>query len=528
MFRLAYNLGGETRWFLLDRDRVTLGRMAECDLSLSDHTVSRQHAELTRTEEGWSIRDLGARNGVSVNGERIQAARLSSGDVINLGLFQLIFEEELSQKVQMRVPQSGAPLPEGTIVRSLDEVKKMLSAAQEAPAPKANSEAEVGRLARTSRILAVLAEVSSTLLSAESLDQVLQKILEVTFQHLPVQRGVVLLASPEGELLPRAIKQAGKGEEAIQISQTIARKAFEERVAILTQDAQLDDRFQAGMSIRMLGIRSALCVPLSVEGRVIGLLYVDTPLKVKAYGEFELDLLTALAGYAAVAIRQTELRTRLQEEKLAKSRLERYHSPSVVERILAGGESGATMEVRDLEVSILFVDIVGFSTLSEDMPPREVATLLNAYFSRMADVVFEHDGTLDKFIGDAIMAVFGAPISSADHALRAVRCAVGMKAALAEFNAENAGLPKLDFRIGINSGRVVAGDIGSHRRREYSVLGNTVNLASRLQSEVAKPGSIAVGEATAEACGSAFDFERISQVKVKGIKKPVTAYEVKG
>lgn len=530
MYRLSYTVGGESRFLVLNRARITIGRMDENDLVLADHTVSRLHAEIVKTESGWVVRDLGARNGVSVNGARVRESVLSPGDVLTLGLFELHFEEELSERVRIEGTGPASAIPEGTIIRSVDEVRSMLAAAQ-GPAPTAADAEGVNRLARNSRILSVLAEVSSTLLSAQDEGQVLEKIMDVTFQHVPAQRGVLLMADAHtGELAPRVVRQAGGTQEMIQISQTIARKSFEEGVAILTQDAQMDARFQAGMSIRLLGIRSALCVPLQVEDRVLGLLYVDTPLKVKAYGDFDLDLLTALAGYAAIAIRQAELRSRLQEEKMAKSRLERYHSPSVVDRILTGADtSGAyTLDVRELEVTILFADIVGFSTMAEDMAPRDVALMLNAYFSRMTDVIFQHDGTLDKFIGDCIMAVFGAPLSAPDHAARAVRCALGMRKALAEFNAERAGGPPLDFRIGINTGRVVAGDIGSVRRMEYSVLGNTVNLASRLQSGVAAPGQIAVGEATWEACKDLFRFEQISKVKVKGLSRPVTAYEVQG
>ncbi len=531
MYRLSYKVAGEHRFLVLNRERFTIGRMDENDLVLQDHTVSRNHAELLLRPEGWYIRDLGARNGVSVNGQLVKESVLAEGDTVTLGLFELKFEQELSEKVQLKSGGQVLPIPEGTIIRSVDEIRNQLQAASMVQPAGADPE-QVGRLARNGRILAVLSNMSRTLISATDLSEVLEKIMDVTFQHVQAQRGVLLLEDPAtGALEPRIVRQAGGPSETIQISQTIARKSFEEGVAILCQDAQLDDRFQAGMSIRMLGIRSALCVPLKLEDKVLGLIYVDTPLKVKAYGDFDLDLLSALSGFAAVAIHQAELRARLQEERVAKTRLERYHSPAVVERILSSADTAGAfnLEVRELEASILFADIVGFSTLSEDMAPREVALMLNAYFSRMADVIFQHDGTLDKFIGDAIMAIFGAPIPTRDHAARAVRCALEMREALKEFNAEGtSGSPPLNFRIGINSGRVVAGDIGSVRRMEYSVLGNTVNLASRLQSMVASPGQIAVGEATYEACRDLFEFQPLSKVKVKGISRPVTAYEVKG
>jgi adenylate cyclase len=202
----------------------------------------------------------------------------------------------------------------------------------------------------------------------------------------------------------------------------------------------------------------------------------------------------------------------------------------VVSRILDAGETGEafTLEVREVTGTIFFSDLVGFTTLTEHMPPGEVASMLNEYFSRMADIIFQHEGTLDKFIGDAIMAIFGAPIDSEDHARRAVLCALEMKKALREFNEENAQSRTLRFRIGINTGPVVAGDIGSIRRMEYTVLGTTVNVASRLESEVAEPGQIVVGEETYKAIKDEFVCERVGRVKVKGLSQPLVVYEVKG
>jgi adenylate cyclase len=124
------------------------------------------------------------------------------------------------------------------------------------------------------------------------------------------------------------------------------------------------------------------------------------------------------------------------------------------------------------------------------------------------------------------MAIFGAPVSSEDHAERAIKCALGMRKALEEYNLENEGKRTLNFRIGINSGKMVAGDIGSSRRMEYTVLGEVVNLASRLQSYVAKPGQIVIGETTYNITKGKFQTEEIKDIQVKGISKTLTAYEV--
>jgi adenylate cyclase len=180
------------------------------------------------------------------------------------------------------------------------------------------------------------------------------------------------------------------------------------------------------------------------------------------------------------------------------------------------------------EVSILFADIVGFTTMSEKMSPSQVALLLNDYLSRMTDVIFKYEGTLDKFIGDAIMAVFGAPLDMPDHASRSVKAALEMQERLAEFNSEHKEGPHLRIRIGINSGKAVAGEIGSINKKEYTVLGDTVNTASRLESSVAKPGMVVIGQNTHEMVLGQFECKSLGSFTLKGKEKEVSVFEVLG
>jgi adenylate cyclase len=242
----------------------------------------------------------------------------------------------------------------------------------------------------------------------------------------------------------------------------------------------------------------------------------------------DLDLLTALGNYAAVAVERARLNQKIVAEEKKRERLGRFLSPNVASRILAATDHGAELgapEVR--EVSILFADISGFTAMSETMSPSTVALLLNDYLSRMTDVIFKYDGTLDKYIGDAIMAIFGAPIDMPDHAQRAIRAALEMQERLAEWNSERKeGHPALSIRIGINSGNAVAGEIGSIKKKEYTVLGDTVNTASRLESSVAKPGSVVIGSNTLKLVEGLFETRPLGSFKVKGKALEVPAYEV--
>jgi len=347
--------------------------------------------------------------------------------------------------------------------------------------------------------------------------------MDAVFEHIPADRGFLMLFDEEGNLKPRVVKYRHGGEEGkITISKTIADRVARDRVAILTSDAQVDPRFASGDSIRFHGIRSAMCAPLWKGDKVIGIIHIDSPMASNTFGEADLELLSALSHYAAVAIEQASLNRKVQEEKVRRERFEKYFSPAVAERILSEGEK----DVQELEVSVIFADIVGFTQIAEKMEPPAVGQLLNEYFSRMADVVLEYDGTLDKFIGDCIMAVFGAPYPQEDHAERAVRVALEMRRRLNELNKELGKDPPIEMRMGINSGKVVAGPIGSHKRKEITVLGDTVNIASRIESTVAEAGQIVVGARTRELVRDSFEVKDLGTVALKGKKKAVRVFQI--
>jgi adenylate cyclase len=325
-------------------------------------------------------------------------------------------------------------------------------------------------------------------------------------------------------------RSPGGGEGRITVSKTIADRVMHDRVSILTSDAMVDPRFGAGDSIRFHGIRSAMCAPLWLKEQVIGIIHVDSPMLTNCFTVNDLDLLTALANYAAVAVERARLNQKIVAEERKRERLGRFLSPQVTSRILAasdtqGAELGAP-EVR--EVSVLFADIVGFTGMSEKMSPNAVALLLNDYLSRMTEVIFRYEGTLDKYIGDAIMAVFGAPLDMPDHAERAIRTALEMQERLAEWNSERKEGPSLRIRIGINSGKAVAGEIGSINKKEYTVLGDTVNTASRLESGVAKPGKVVIGENTYKLAEGLFECRSLGTIALKGKEREVLVYEVSG
>lgn len=223
-----------------------------------------------------------------------------------------------------------------------------------------------------------------------------------------------------------------------------------------------------------------------------------------------------------------EMAASLREKEFIKNTFERYVSKPLTQVILAHRDD-IQLGGEEKEVSILFSDIRRFTTLAEKLPPTQVLELLNAYFTTMIDVVVENEGMVDKLMGDSVMALFGAPVSLGEDAVRAVQCALDMQRAVIEFNRQQTAknLPAVQMGIGINTGPVVAGNIGSSRRMEYTVIGDNVNVAARLQG-LAKPGEILVSEATYLQVKHVVEATAMPPMALKGKEFSVAVYRIDG
>ena len=228
-----------------------------------------------------------------------------------------------------------------------------------------------------------------------------------------------------------------------------------------------------------------------------------------------------------MAIENSSLTDRLRREAVVLSNFQRYFAPNLAEEIL-NQEGEVQLGGTKRPVVIFFSDIRGFTPMSERMAPDDIARLLTEYFTEMVEIVFKHGGTLDKFMGDAIMALWGAPIAHEDDADRAMLAALEMQQVLAELNTkwESDGRQHVNIGIGINFGEVFAGNIGSQQRLEYTVIGDAVNVASRLCSK-AGPGDILVSEPFRHVLKQPPDFEPVEAIELKGKAQAVPVYRVK-
>ena len=530
MLELVYEIDGEAHRTPLRGNEISLGRSSENGIVLNDFSVSRRHALFTSESGGWWVQDLKSTNGLKVNGSFVAKSSLAPGDVLTVGAFTLTVREEAKADALLAAAYAD---PSATFVRSIADFNKDFQLDALGPAVDVSLTMLGKRLAPAQareKIFEILVQVAKTLIVAREVGEILQKVVDLLFDLLPAERAAVVLLDETGRPVPTLARQKGKkGLEGVEpFSHTIVDTVVRQRVAVLTSDALADGRFEAGQSIRIQQIRSAMCVPLWNRDNVIGALHVDTPLRVGSFTSDDLDLLTALGNFAAVAIERARLQGRIEREERIRERLSRYHSPGVVEEIVSES-SGALDKVRTRPVSVLFADIVGFTTLAETMDPEALSRFLSTVFTFAADAIFAQGGTLDKFIGDAVMAFFGAPIPQADHPRRAVASAARMIGAVTAWNAERAvrGEAPVAMRIGINTGNAVVGDIGSDQRVDYTVLGNTVNVAARLEEHVAGPNEVVVGGETARLAGGEFVFEPLGEVRLKGLTKGLAAFRLK-
>jgi adenylate cyclase len=513
------------------RPETSIGRTEGNDIVLNHPSVSRKHAKIElRGTSAWWIVDLKSTNGVKINGNLVTESQVNPGDQILIGSVQLELKPVPSVNFSN---ESMFDNPQGTVIRRISDFNSEFGLGDEPVAPRKETPVGLEKPEAVSRekIFQVLVQVARAMLQSDDLNSLLNIVMDMIFKYLPVERGLLILFDEKGEPIPKVTKFAdGTEHNDIPISKNILNMVSQQQVAFMTSNALEDARLLGGKSIAIHGIRSAMCVPLWNRNRVIGAVQVDSPIHIGSFTEEDLDLLTALANFSAVAIERAQLGEKIEEEKKIRDRMARYHSPAVVDEIVKGTISADASEIKSVEVSILFADISGFTTVSESKRPEEVAEFLSHFLGHAVESIFAFGGTLDKFIGDAVMAFFGAPIHQDDHADRAVLAGLMLQRLVNEWNEERAkvDLPPVKIRVGINSGPAVVGNVGTEKRVDYTVLGSSVNIASRLESGVAKPGQVVISKNTLERVMGSFKTESLGEFALKGLQQKMPVFAVLG
>lgn len=563
MFQIVLHGPGylDTR-YELPVGETRLGRGDGNHVVLSGEDISRHHLRIVRERDRLRLEDLLSRNGTLLNGSRVVGSTpLRSGDRIEVGDYRL--------SVESMIVSSDAT----TVVlqRQIDGMPAVetLRRAQAIPGEAAlDAGSELG-------LLALLSLVSERLASAPSLDAFLNDVASLVLELAHAQTVVVLLqettppataedqvpplggfedapqgigtallydtqdASPRAKaaaegtraaehrpapLVPVAIRHLTEGLDGkIPVSWSIVDRCLEERAALCIEDASVDPRFANQESVVINGVRQAICVPLLSGRSPAGAIYVTREGQAQDLEKL-LEALTAIAHLAASGIERQRLKERAAHEAELRGGLARFLAPDVAEQIAQAGGAGLGMEERT--ATVVFADICGFTALAERAPAASVVALLDEFYRRMSAVIFEYRGTLDKFIGDAVMAIFGAPYSREDDAARALQAAVAMQASFDEWMASKPEDERVSLKVGVNTGRLFAGTVGGERL-EYTAVGDTVNVASRLAAD-AEAASTLCTQATIDAAGGRFVSSCLGERVLRGRSEAVVVHQVLG
>jgi class 3 adenylate cyclase len=518
------------RWsFTLDKPLIKIGRAVHCEVVIPDVLVSREHCQIQVKADNLLLEDLKSVNGTLVNGQRITRAELKPNDRIRVGLSEMVVEKIQEQKpvippadpgpqeTAAKFPKAAKPAavegPEGKGLSGSEGqiVQPPPAAAGPAPTPSEKPIAPKGREAKVPSIPLVLQNQEAPLLLAvhpdcsrlEPLLQPLQGsgVIVKKVSELKQVHSFLDTSPPDCILLCSTLEGAG------QICQEIKSHPLSGPIVLLIEE----EGWERTLPMIETGADEVLLHPDPVE------------LQVRLRNLLELN---RLRKEAAQLNSQMEQRVSEDVSEVGRiTRLKRYLSPQVVAAVLSGEESHVLKPTRK-EVSIVFSDLRNFTHFSETAEPEEIMSMLSDFHTLYGEIIFQYDGTLERFAGDGVMVFFGAPVPFKDHAARAVAMAVTARERLEGLRTKWKKLGyTLDVSFGIATGFVYVGNIGFEGRMDYAAIGKTTNLAARLCAR-AKGGEILINRKTLFRVEDMVEVEEIGALEVKGFSEPVTAYNI--
>jgi adenylate cyclase len=506
----------------LRQAEVSIGRDIKNDLVLDDLRVSRQHAIIRQTPDGMTIRDLASGNGTLVNGQVLSPhfdLRLDDGDAVSMGNCTLMVHIDAPETPSAEFRQMLQRTPADLLQTSIPEIES----SQEVSPSLLRLQLEKQELLL--RLFYVLGEKLGSIFS---LDEIYAQVFEIVMQATPASRSFIFRKNEQGEFEQVSARMREQGEvgRPLPISKTIFEKVARERVSVLLTDAQTSNEAVASKSIILHAIRSVMASPIVGPRGMLGIIYADYYDVSETFSAQDLDILNAVAVQTGIAINTVINHERLQRQAQARARFERFLPRQVVDEILRSPEKIKLGGVRQ-KVTAFFADVRDFTTLSENRSPEVIVNLLNRYFTLVSEIIFRHGGTLDKYIGDGLLALFGAPYVGELDAIQAVRAGLEMQRAMVEFNRQLASdqLPPISIGIGINTGQAIVGYMGSEARLDYTAIGDTINTAARLEG-IARPGQIVISENTVQALDEGIQVRQLGDERLKGKHVNMRIYEV--
>jgi len=417
----------------------------------------------------------------------------------------------------------------GTRVDMLDSaraIERQINAKTKGFVPFDQVAHDPGQLRLDYERLRITWELAREIAMERDIDQLLDKILRALFKFVKADRGVIMLREADGTLQPRAAQRRDGTDAPIEVSSTILNHAIAEKASVLTHDASSDFAASKGKSMILNRISSAMVVPLVHEQEVLGAVWLDSP-ALAQFQQKDLEVITTVANQAAIFIENTLLAKKIEQEIINRERFSRLLSPNVAEQVLSGKLEVKKGGIHVPEATVFNSDIRGFTRMSEGTSAEVMVELLNEYFELMVETIFKFEGTLDKFMGDGIMAFWGAPVSHTDDAVRGVSCALEQMEVLGRFNRKRMeiGTPPLAIGMGIHTGSLVAGYVGSSKALSYTVIGDTANTSARLCG-IAAAGQVIVSEQTLGLLNNRFEFEELPPAALKGKERPLRIFNV--
>ncbi len=483
----------------LDNDHIIIGRASPSHITFPEiRNLSRRHAEITRSGNQVQIHDMGSRNGTYVNSASIDTKVLKHNDRIILGDLELLVIDEKESYSDL--------MTETTVFR---------------PDDLTNFGKDISNLDERAAFR-LLYKVSSDLLTTNIAGGTFDGTYRLIREILDADRVDIFILNKDGQLepLPRAIPPTGEKTQHGP-SKTLLKKVMKEKVTVLVEDVNQNPGLSVAESIIFSGIVSIIAAPMLVGNRILGVVTADIRNRARYFGKNHLEFISAVANLLAMRLEQDRLNREMIAESQIRQRLAQFYSPAVVEQIVKHPEN---LRPKEVFASVWFCDIQGFTPFAENHNAVEVEALINTFFEMAIESIFKYGGTLDKYLGDGFLAVFGAPIRQSEHAVNAVRGAMDLHRRLAVYNRSHTR--QINVRSGINSGRVIAGAIGAAVRRDYTVLGDAVNIAQRIQQYVARTGQIVLAESAAESVRDMIPLRPVGKHTLKGRKQKLSAWAV--